>query len=310
MAKCLVLGANGFIGSHLVDSLVAAGHWVRAFDRPSSGRRYEAEGVEAFFGDFLNMSDLENAVKDIDYVFHFISTTNPATAENDPRIDIETNVRMSIELFDICAKARVKRVIFASTGGSVYGDSDNDHPRIETDLPQPVSPYAIGKLTIEHYLRYFSVKRGLDSMVVRISNPYGTRQALHAKQGVIPIFIENMLVNKPLTVLGDGEMVRDYIYVKDVADILAQLFDKEAKHKLYNVGSGTPTTVNQIITTIERVSGAKAEVQHREAPATFLHRVTLDTSRLEDEFNLKAVTNLEAGIKSTYEHLREELRHE
>lgn len=307
MSNCLVLGANGFIGSHLVDALAEAGHHVRAFDRAGGTTKYTAQGVEAFYGNFLNVSDLQAAVNGMDYVFHFISTTTPASAENDPLIDVETNIRMSIELFDICAAANIKRLIFASTGGAIYGEKGNNDPRREDELPLPVSPYAIGKLTIENYLRYFKVKRNLDSIVLRISNPYGERQALHAKQGVIPIFIENLLEGKPLTVLGDGSMIRDYIYVKDVAGIITSMFDKPAKYDLYNVGSGIPTTVNELIEAIEAVHPGQPQIEHREAPATFVHNVTLDVSRLQDEFGVHAQTSLQDGVFATYHYLKNEL---
>lgn len=307
MSRCLVLGANGFIGSHLVDKLVAEGHEVRAFDRPGGISKYNTENVETFYGNFLNVSDLQSAVKGMDYIFHFISTTTPASAENDPLIDVETNIRMSIELFDICAAANIKRLIFASTGGAIYGDQGNNDPRREDDLPLPVSPYAIGKLTIENYLRYFKVKRNLDSIVFRISNPYGERQALHAKQGVIPIFIENILEGRPLTILGDGSMVRDYIYVKDVAKIITTVFDKPAKHHVYNVGSGVPVSVNEIVGAIESVHHSKPNIEHLEAPATFVHNVTLDVSRLRDEFGVSAETPLHDGVSKTYNYLKDEL---
>lgn len=307
MSKCLVLGANGFIGSHLVDALSMAGHEVRAFDRPGGLTKYTAQNVEQFYGNFLNSNDLQTAVKDMEYVFHFISTTTPVSAENDPLIDVETNIRMSIELFDICASAGIKRLVFASTGGAIYGDKGNNDPRSEDELPLPVSPYAIGKLTIEHYLRYFKVKRGLDSMVLRISNPYGERQALHAKQGVIPIFIENILEGRPLTILGDGSMVRDYIYVKDVADIITSIFDKTAQYPVYNVGSGIPVTVNEIVQAIDTVHDASPEVMHVEAPATFVHNVTLDVSRLTNEFGVSARTPLDEGVRMTYDYLKNEL---
>jgi UDP-glucose 4-epimerase len=307
MSKCLVLGANGFIGSHLVDALVGAGHTVRAFDRAGGNTKYSADGVEPFYGNFLNASDLKTAVAGMDYVFHFISTTTPASAENDPLIDVETNIRMSIELFDICASANINRLIFASTGGAIYGDQGNNDPRREDDLPLPVSPYAIGKLTIENYLRYFKVKRKLDSIVLRISNPYGERQALHAKQGVIPIFIENLLEGKPLTVLGDGSMVRDYIYVKDVANIITNIFDKPAKHDIYNVGSGIPVAVSELVSAIEAVHPEAPTVEYKDAPTTFVHNVTLDVSRLQEEFGVSAQTSLHDGVAATYMYLKNEL---
>lgn len=310
MAKCLVLGANGFIGSHLVDALVADGHEVRVFDRLNGQPRYlPSKAIERVYGDFLNKDDLIKAVDGMEYVFHLISTTTPASAENDPLIDIETNIRMSVELFSICAEKEVKRIVFASTGGSIYGEGGG-HAKSELDLPQPISPYAIGKLTIEQYLRYFKVKRGLDSIVFRISNPYGERQALHAKQGVIPIFLENIISGCPLTILGDGSMVRDYMYVKDVAETIAAIFDKPARHEIYNLGSGTPVTVNDIVEAVTLASGEKPKLEYHEVPATFIHTVTLNTERIEKEFGVTAKTSLSDGVAATYTYVKEALNNE
>jgi UDP-glucose 4-epimerase len=312
MAHCLVLGANGFIGSHLVDALVAQGHTVRAFDRfgGEGHERYLPDGlVEKFQGDFMNMGDIERALEGMEYVFHFVSTTTPATAENAPLIDVETNIHASIELFELCTAKGIKRVVYASTGGAIYGESTQEL-RSEDDTPLPVSPYAIGKLTIEHYLRYFKVKHGLDSISLRISNPYGERQPMHRKQGVIPIFLENVLAGKQLTVFGDGTMVRDYLYVRDLASMIAGMFEKPAKYPVYNVGSGKGFTVNQLIGAIEEVSGQKASLVHESVPATFVQRVVLDTSRFAEEFNLKPQTSLADGLKATYRYIQSEVRSE
>ena len=308
MAKCLVLGANGFIGSHLVDSLVRAGNSVRAFDRFGGEPMFERhESVDLYYGDFLNRGDLDEALKGIEYVFHFISTTTPVTAENDPLIDIETNIRMSVELFQACVDAGVKRVLFASTGGAIYGEGGSI-PHAETDIAQPVSPYAIGKLTIEHYLRYFRVKFGLDSVVLRISNPYGERQPLHRKQGVIPIFLENICLGKPLTVLGDGSMVRDYVYVKDVTTMIASMFDKTTKEKVYNIGSGHGITVSELVVAVERASGKKAQIDSLPVPPTFIHEVVLDTTRFTGEFGMDPQTSLQDGLAATLQFIEMEVR--
>lgn len=310
MAKTLVLGANGFIGSHLVDALADDRHDVRAFSRFRSSNPVfnESDRVEIFPGDYLNQSDLEEALKDIDYVFHFISTTTPATAENDPMIDIETNVRMSVRLMELCVDAGVKKIIFASTGGSIYGATETNEPYKETDIPLPISPYAIGKLTIEHYLRYFRVKYDLDSVILRISNPYGERQPFHRKQGVIPIFLENIYQGKPITVLGDGSMVRDYVYVKDVARMIVGTFQKQSKYDTYNIGSGQGVDLNTVVSVAKKVADKKVEIETKPAPSTFLHKVVLDTSRFTDEFGILPSTPLEEGMAMTYKYITEELK--
>lgn len=308
MAKCLVLGANGFLGSHLVDALVQSGHDVKAFDRFTTGQRNFTDNahIEVMSGDFLNRQDLADAVKGIEYVFHFISTTTPATAENDPLIDIETNVRMSVELFQECVESKVKKVIFASTGGAIYGQNSSDHVS-ETVTPLPVSPYAIGKLTIEHYLRYFRAKFGLDSLVFRISNPYGERQSLVSKQGVIPIFLQHIARGEPITVLGDGSMVRDYIYVKDVARMITNAFEKN-KHPLYNLGSGSGLTVNELVEMMRNVTGRPVTVNHAEVPATYVDKVVLNTGLYSQDFGPSTATTFENGIKATWQYVQEQIK--
>jgi UDP-glucose 4-epimerase len=304
MAKCLVVGANGFIGSHLVDKLVQKGEEVRAFDR--FGEKpinfLPNENIEKVSGNFLNRADLGNALEGVDYVFHLVSTTTPATAENDPLIDIETNVRMSVEFLEECVSHKVKKVIFTSTGGAIYGDVGTDAPINEDTNPQPVSPYAIGKLTIEHYLRYFSRKYGFSTLTFRISNPYGERHSPINRQGVIPIFLHHIANNEPITLLGDGSMVRDYLYVDDLASLIASSF-KEAKMPLYNLGSGSGVSLNELIETIEYVTQREIQIENSPKPPTFVQKVVLDISRFKNEFGIASETSLEEGIRKTWEYV-------
>lgn len=210
---------------------------------------------------------------------------------------------MSVELFKLCVRANVKKVIFASTGGAIYGNVDTDHFK-ETDTPYPVSPYAIGKLTIEHYLRYFRVKHGLDSVCLRLSNPYGERQPFHRKQGVIPIFLERIARDLPITVFGDGSMVRDYIHVRDLTDTIVAIFEKKTKYDTYNVGSGVGTDLNQLIEVVSAVSGKSPVIDYKETPSTFVGKVILDTKRFKDEFGKPvAATSLEDGMRATYDYI-------
>lgn len=307
--KVLVLGANGFIGSHIVDRLVEGGYLVRAFDGFTSNmtRFNTSDDVEIFQGNFLNQSDIQRSLKGIDYVIHLVSTTTPAAAEADPLIDIETNIRGSVELFQACVAAGVKRVIYSSSGGTVYGEREGVEPEREDDRTEPVSPYGIAKLTVEHYLRYFRVKHGLSSTVFRIANPYGERQPLFRKQGVIPIFIEKALKDEQITILGDGSMVRDYIYVKDVADMMVRTLSITPKHEVYNIGSGVGYSVNQVVEEIELAAGIKMKKKHAEAPSTFVHTSLLDICRYEDEFGAYIKTGLSVGIKRTYDYVESQL---
>ena len=295
-----MVGGNGFIGSHVVDELAARGHAVTVFDRFSGDRvQYRAGGVTRIVGDVLNRADVAAAVPGHEFVFHFVSTTNPASAEDDPMLDLRTNVPASIELLQAAVDSGVRRVLFASTGGAIYGD--HDVPLMHEELvPRPISPYAIGKLAIEGYLRYFRRRAGLDSVVFRISNPYGPRQGTGKRQGVIPIFLNELAAGRPLRVFGDGSMVRDFIAVGDVARMLVDAACAAPQHSLYNIGSGRGVAVSELVDTIARVTGREVVVERRSAPSTFVDRVVLDTARFRTEFGEPELVSLEDGIAATW----------
>lgn len=307
MAKVVVFGADGFIGRHLVKGLAAQAETeVVAFDRFGGGTDNHAftdfKNVHVQAGDFFAEADLKQALHGADYAFHLVSTTNPITANANPLLDIDTNIRGSVRLFELAAEAKVKRVLFLSSGGSVYGDVES--PAISEDtLPAPRSPYAIGKLTIEHYLRFFRETRGLDSIVYRVANPYGPGQNFRGKQGVIAIFMYHAMEHEPVTIYGDGSMVRDYVYIDDLVRMLVGSYDKPHQHHMYNLGSGHGRSVNEIVAAIEACSGTSLEQKHIEAPATFVHTSVLDMTRFESEFKIRPQTDLETGLKNTWSYI-------
>lgn len=309
MARAVVVGANGFIGSHLVDTLVEAGHDVTAFgrfnDRPPA---FTSKAVTIVGGDFLNRADIEQAVAGADAVFHFLSTTSPATAENDPLLDIRTNVAHTVELLQACVAASVSDFYFASTGGAIYGPQGLSEYS-ETDATHPVSPYGIGKLSIENYLRYFEVMHGLRSTSLRISNPYGTRQHEHSRQGLIPIALRQILSGEPVVRFGDGSMVRDYLYVEDLTRMISAMVGSPRAHRVYNLGSGTGHTVAEVLSSLRRVTGIDFAVTERTVPATFVDRVILDTSRFRSEFGAFELTGLDEGIGRIFEEMSTHGRH-
>jgi len=307
MARCLVLGANGFIGSYLVDELASKGHFVRCFDRFNTDTAFSASGenIEIYKGDFLSEESIESALDEIDYVFHFISTTTPMSAENDPIKDIESNVKMSVILFKLCVAKKIKKIIFASTGGSIYGETRSDLPLAETSLPRPVSPYAIGKLSIEHYLQYFQHKHNLDYTVFRLSNPYGPRQNTSGGQGIIPIFLEKIARNEPVTVYGDGTMARDYIFIEDLITILIDAsFKNNSSEHVFNLGSGESKTINEIIEIMRYVTGEDFRIEHVESPSTFVSKVVLDTTLFKTQFGAFACATLNEGIEHTWQSMK------
>lgn len=304
MDSAAVIGANGFLGSHLVDALVREGLEVTAFDRFSLPPSFHTQPARRITGDFLNRSDLEEAVRGQRYVFHFLSTTTPATAAGDPTLDIRTNVAQTVELLETAAAAGVERVFYASTGGAIYGDQGKAEYS-EADRALPVSPYGIGKLTIEHYLEFFRRTHGLDYTVLRISNPYGTRQHPNRKQGLIPIALRRIAQGEPVLQFGDGSMVRDYIYVEDLVRMILPLVRTSGRYRLYNMGSGIGSSVAEILQILRQVTGVDFAVDVRPSPPTFVARVVLDTARYAGEFGaLESPVGLHAGIERTYEEIR------
>lgn len=300
MARCLIIGANGFLGSHLVDELDRRGHDVTAFDRFSGGaQRFTSETAIPVAGDFMNRAELAGALRNQDFVFHFVSTTTPASAEDDPTLDVRTNIASSIDLLSQCVELGISRVYFASTGGAIYGDQ----PGVildEQTIPQPVSPYAIGKLAIEGYLRYFQRKYSLGSVVFRISNPYGPRQHPNRLQGVIPIFLDRMRNGLPVTQFGDGTMVRDYLFVTDAVRMIADAVDARPAHHLYNIGSGVGTTVAEVLRAVREVTGLNPEVRIAPIPPTFVASSVLGVERYHSEFGKQDLLSLHDGIERTW----------
>jgi UDP-glucose 4-epimerase len=306
MANCLALGADGFIGSHVVEALAKAGHQVRAFDRLKStvplNLPVDSANIQLCPGDFLNRHDLDMALEDMQYVFHFVSTTNPAASAKDPLIDVDTNIRMSVVLMQLCVAHNVKRLIFPSTGGAIYGQ-DLPRPLRETDPTEPVSPYGIGKLAIEGYLRYFRESHGLDALVLRLSNAYGERQNVVGSQGAIPIFLNLIEQGLPIKVFGDGTMVRDYVYISDLAGMVVEAFDRPHQYDTYNVGSGEGASVNELIDCLKQVTGREVKVEYLPARPTDVQHVVLDTARYAKEFGKPQLMSLVQGLEETWHYV-------
>jgi UDP-glucose 4-epimerase len=303
MSRVAVIGANGFIGSHLVDELVAEGHEVTAFDRfRDNSSNFASTNVRHVRGDFMNRADLEEAVQAQDMVFHFLSTTSPATAERDPLLDIRTNLTQTIELINACAQAEVSRFYFASSGGAIYGPQGKISYS-ETDAPKPVSPYAIAKLSIEHYLDYFRVTHGLQSTIFRISNPYGTRQKKDRLQGLIPIALRQATAGLPITRFGDGSMIRDYVYVEDLVKMIARVVAGQPKHHVYNLGSGLGYSVNEVLAAVEQSVGNPIHIVEAAVPSTFIDQVVLDVTRFQNEFGWMPSTSLLEGVGHTLQDM-------
>jgi UDP-glucose 4-epimerase len=306
MNTCLIIGGNGFIGSHLAERLADEGYKVRVIDNFSNemaNLQSIKNKIEIIKGDYLDSEAIAEALNNIDYVFHYASTTVPSTAKSDPVYDIETNVIGSIKLFQFCLKHGVKKVIFSSSGGTVYGEPVKI-PMQEDDPTDPIGPYGISKLIIEKLLYHFYYAYGLEYTILRYSNPYGERQNPNGTQGVIPIFLNKLKQGEKLTVFGDGSMIRDYIYIKDAIDATLAVFKSDTKKRVFNIGSGEGTSINELLSIISKLVGKTFQTEFVKVSGIYVQKVILDISRIQNQTDWEPTTNLEEGIKRTWNWIK------
>jgi len=299
--KVLVLGGNGFIGSHVVDNLLSAGHFVRVFDRSDNRMTNNQGNVEYFIGNLDDTLLLAEALTDIDVVFHGISTTVPSTSNIDPINDVETNLIATLRLLQLMREMSIPRIVFLSSGGTVYGDVDADFIS-EGHTLNPVCSYGVVKVCIENYLTMFTKLHGLRPIVLRPSNPYGERQGHVGVQGVIGTFLSKIQKHEPLEVWGDGSVVRDFIYVGDLSQICLKAIESDVVGT-FNVGGGCGYSIKEVIETIVDVTGVDANVVFMPARAFDLNRVVLDISFASKIFNWRPQTSLPQGIKKTWHEI-------
>lgn len=298
---CLILGANGFIGSYLVEHLAQQPNIrVRALDRFSREPQFSmASNIEIIRADMFDDTSLRSAIVGVDYVMHCFSATTPFVSDNNPYVDVTDNLLRSIKVFDICAAEGVEKIGFVSSGGAVYGSLSEHKIASEEDSPLPVSPYGINKLAIEHYLEYFKRKHGTQYVVYRVTNPYGPRQITKHNQGVIPSFLKRIRNGEEIVIYGDGTTSRDYIYIEDAAAMIADTFRQNNKYPVYNIGRGTQISINQIVEELKKISGYPVKVVYEDEPKTFLRKTGVSIERFRKEFGEREFTSLHNGLVAT-----------
>ena len=255
-ARCLVLGGGGFLGGHLVEALQDTGCRVRVFDRVSkrAAAAFLAPTTEWYEGDFGNRGDVAAALEGCDVAFHLVATTLPRASNEDPVHDLESNLLPTVRFLDLALEHGLKKVVFASSGGTVYG-RPLVVPIPETHPTQPLCSYGIHKLAIEQYLHLYHSLHGLAYCVLRLANPFGERQRSDAAQGAVAVFLDLALRGEEVTVWGDGSAVRDYVYVGDVARAFCMAATYEAPAGVFNIGSGQGHSVNELLAAIEGLLG-------------------------------------------------------
>lgn len=300
--KSLVIGGCGFIGSHIVDALTSDGHSSRVFDKAPEFFRAPLPNVEYQFGDFRDKSSLAEALTGIDVVFHTVSTTFPGTANLDTSADVKDNLVSTLGLLDLMRSTGVKRVVFMSSGGTVYG-APEQVPTPEEHPLRPNNSYGIVKVAIENYLAMYRDLYGLSSVAIRASNPYGERQGHHGVQGVVATFLKKIKNSEQIEIWGDGSVVRDYLHVSDLADLARRAAFSDFDGPV-NAGAGAGTSLNDIVATIGTATGKDFDVVYREARKIDIPRSVLDVSRAKEQFGWSAQTTLEQGIAKTWDWMK------
>jgi UDP-glucose 4-epimerase len=292
--RAVVTGGAGFIGSHLVDALVARGDDVTVVDDLSTGRRELVNAAARLVEhDIREPFDAE-----ADVVFHLAAQADVGTSMQRPAFDAEVNVVGTVNTLE-AARASGAEVVFASTGGAIYGDVER--PAAEDDPRRPVSAYGIAKLAAEGYVEGWNRMHGTSHAVLRFANVYGPRQSAALEGGVVSIFMERLGRGEETLVFGDGEQSRDYVYVGDVVDaVLAGV----GRGGVYNIGSGVETTVNELHRLCAEIAGREQEPRHVDPRAGDARRSVLDASRAERELGWRARTPLDEGLRLTWDSLR------
>jgi UDP-glucose 4-epimerase len=301
--KSLVLGGNGFIGTHLVDGLLEEGYPVRIYDRSPNRFRATPQNAEYVEGELGNHGLIRAAVEDVEVVFHFVSTTIPKTSNDDPIYDVRSNLVDTLQLLESCVEAGVRKVVFASSGGTVYGQP-RTLPITEDHPTNPITSYGVIKLAVEKYLGLFDHLHGLDYTALRISNPYGPYQDPGGQQGAVPVFLHRLRTGHPVTIWGDGSVVRDYLYISDLVEALKQVAEAETQQKVFNVGSGQGISLNELVALIAEVTGERPVVEYVPGRALDVPANVLDVAWAREELGWSPTTELAEGIERTWHWIR------
>lgn len=297
--QVLVVGGNGFIGSHVVDALLEAGHEVRVLGRHPERFRAPLVSVDYRQGDFRDRMALAEALVGIDAVFHLVSTTFPGTANLDPKTDVNGNLIGTLELIETMLGMGIHRLLFMSSGGTVYGIPElvpipEEHPL------RPINSYGIVKVAIEQFIDMFRRTRGLSPIIIRASNPYGPRQGHSGVQGVISTFLDNIGSGRQIEIWGDGSVIRDYIDVRDLADLCVQAGTGQ-QEGVYNAGSGVGVSLNELIDMMKDVIGVEIEPRYRPGRLIDVPVSVLDCAKAGADFNWQAKRDLKEGIKDVWD---------
>ena len=300
--KVLVTGSNGFLGQNLVRSLLGNGFSVRCLDR-SDATPFRKLGIEFFQGDVEGENFLARATEGCDAVVHMACSILPQMSNVDPAFDVASNVGGTLNLLNASVKSGVRRIVFISSGGTVYG-VPNALPIAEDHPTNPTCSYGITKLTCEKYLRLFHGLHGIETVSLRLANPYGPYQRVRATQGAISVFCYRAMKDEPIEIWGDGSVCRDFLYVGDAVGAILRAIEKPVACGEINVGSGKATSLNELLDAISQILGRRLNVVYRRGRDFDVPTNVLDVSRAKAVLGWEPQVELAEGLARTMEWIR------
>jgi UDP-glucose 4-epimerase len=305
MTKILVTGGAGFIGSHVVDLFISKGYEVVILDNLSTGRTSNLNPAAKFYEMDIRSPQVREvfAVEKPDYISHHAAQMDVRRSVAQPLFDTDVNILGSINLIECAKEFQVKRFIYISSGGTVYGEPER-LPCDETHPVNPICPYGASKHTVEHYLYMYHVNYSLKYTVIRYPNVFGPRQDPQGEAGVIAIFTGKMLAGAPVTINGDGEQTRDFVYVSDCAQANYLALTVDHKPGIYNLGWGQPTSINMIASVLVNVTGYTIPIQYGPAKIGETRHIYLDASKAKKDLGWSPAVTLEEGLVKTVDYFR------
>lgn len=305
--RVLLTGGAGFIGSHVSDMLINNGHEVIVIDNLSSGKEENVNPKAVLYKEDIRDSVVEGILERErpEAVIHHAAQVSVRDSVEYPLYDMDVNIGGTLNLLENSVKNGIKKFIFASTGGAIYGEQ-SCFPANETHATKPLSPYGITKLACEKYLYYYHKTYGLNYVSLRYSNVYGPRQDPYGEAGVVAIFSQKMLAGDQSIINGSGEQTRDYVFVEDVARANALTLEKDVIGE-FNIGTGIETTVNGLFREIKTLAGSKVKGVHREAKKGEQFRSVLDWSKAKRELGWNPEVSLKEGLKRTLAFFKSQL---
>ncbi|MCC6864998.1 MAG: NAD-dependent epimerase/dehydratase family protein [Ignavibacteria bacterium] len=302
--SCIIFGGGGFIGSHIAEDLLKNGLRVNVFDKQNASKKNVAhilDKINFIEGDFNNEVDISKALKGNTYAVHLVSSTVPATSNLNTFYDVESNLVSSLRLFEKCIEYGIKRIIFISSGGTVYGNPIK-LPINEKHPTEPISSYGIIKLSIEKYLYSYNVLKSLDYKILRFSNPFGERQNPFITQGLIAHLLYKIKHGNTIEIWGDGKVIRDYFYIKDGAQAIYKAIKDKSPNRIYNISSAKGLSVNQILQRFRNVLKLNFNVKYLDGRKFDVKTNVLDNRLAAKYLKWKPEFTFNEGLINTWEY--------